>query len=150
MHFLTHVFSWFLGSCFARDATCSHRCCPSSTDHHSTFVSEVLVGDFVQGNHDYHCLPTRSEISDFWTAVQIMKKKSFHLCHLWEAPDLPGIHLGGYAFILIKVMSEVTMSHLEITLQGSPFLNSVLHIRTSYLTFSYTAAVSLTGRKLQV
>ncbi|KAI1238824.1 hypothetical protein IHE44_0011914 [Lamprotornis superbus] len=51
-------------NCFVRDATCSYQCCPSSTDHHSVFVSEVLVGDLVQGNHDYSYLPTRPEISN--------------------------------------------------------------------------------------
>ncbi|KFQ39989.1 Poly [ADP-ribose] polymerase 12, partial [Mesitornis unicolor] len=60
----THGSMYGKGSCFARDVSYSHQYCLSSTDHHSMFVVQVLVGEFVQGNQVYLHPPTRPGISN--------------------------------------------------------------------------------------
>ncbi|KAF1620444.1 Poly [ADP-ribose] polymerase 12, partial [Eudyptes chrysolophus] len=60
----THGTTYGKGSYFARDASYSHQYCPSSIDHHSMFVAQVLVGDFVWGNQVYLRPPTRPGISN--------------------------------------------------------------------------------------
>lgn len=63
-HFLICGFFCSLGSYVARDASCSHQYCPSSTGYHSMFVTLAVVGDFVHGIKAYLCPPSRPEISN--------------------------------------------------------------------------------------
>lgn len=135
MCFLPHVFFWSLGSYFARDVSYSHQHCPPSTDHHSVSVAQAHIGDFAQANQVYLHSPTRPGISNrlLDSCANNWKKKSFHLCHFWEAPHLPCLYLGGYMFTPIKVMSEATISCL-------------LHVRTSCLTFGYVVQLCFSHR----
>ncbi|XP_067392181.1 protein mono-ADP-ribosyltransferase PARP12-like [Emydura macquarii macquarii] len=55
----THGTSYGRGSYFARDADYSHRYCQSDTRSKAMFVARVLVGETVQGSHNYLRPPPR-------------------------------------------------------------------------------------------
>ncbi|NWW76113.1 PAR12 polymerase, partial [Climacteris rufus] len=60
----THGTAYGKGSYFARDASYSHTYCSSHGGRYSMFVAQVLVGDFVQGKHDYTRPPPRANDSN--------------------------------------------------------------------------------------
>ncbi|KAM6091637.1 protein mono-ADP-ribosyltransferase PARP12-like isoform 5-T9 [Theristicus caerulescens] len=67
----THGTMYGKGSYFARDASYSHQCCPSSIDHHSMFVAQVVVGDFLLGEtkSTFSLQPDLGFQTGFWTVM---------------------------------------------------------------------------------
>ncbi|NXS40142.1 PAR12 polymerase, partial [Balaeniceps rex] len=84
------------GSYFARDASCSHQYCPSSIDHHSMFVAQVVVGDFVRENQVYLCPPTRPGISNRLLDSCVDNRKNPSIFAIFEKHQIYPAHILEY------------------------------------------------------